>query len=357
MKKTISILSVLLAGVALVSADITVRISVKAILNPATGNRQSGVTDLTFSNTVVGMNAMLQSYGRGYQLQWVGNALVNVGGMGQYSSGASQYYSVDFVNDPNGDTLKEQFEANAIADPATYGWDTTAVNVYIVQFGGANWNVCSFPGHQIVLVNGAAGYSTAATLLHEIGHYFNLSHTFNGRQNLNPDNSACTNGCNCAQFIGGGNDAVADTILDHDCWTSQNDIANGNFGFSYNTLSVNNQAAVDRIWNNLMSYHGRQHATTLTTSDQSDRWTDCANNDRGPVRTGRTRFVATTGSDTTGDGSSTSRYHTLAKGVATATAGGADIVLLRTGNYNEPQTIIKALTIRATRGDAIIGKP
>lgn len=357
MKNIVSILSVLFTGAAMASADITVRISVKAILNPATGNRQSGVTDLTFSNTVVGMNAMLQSYGRGYQLQWVGNALINVGGLGQYNTGASQYYSVDFVNDPNGDTLKDQFEANAIANPATYGWDTTAVNVYIVNFGGANWNVCSFPGHQIVLVNGTAGYATATTLLHEIGHYFNLSHTFNGRQNLNSDNSACTNGCSCAKFIGGGSDAVADTILDHDCWTSQSDIAIGNFGVSYNSLSAGNQAAVDRIWNNLMSYHGRQHPTTLTTSDQSDRWTDSANSDRTAVRTGRTRFVASSGSDTTGDGSSGARYKTLAKGVAVANANGADIVLLRTGNYNEPQTITKALTIRATRGDALIGKP
>src|SRR5204862_6961203 len=32
--------------------------------------------------------------------------------------------------------LKDQFEANAIADPATYGWDTTALNIYIVQCRG-----------------------------------------------------------------------------------------------------------------------------------------------------------------------------------------------------------------------------
>src|SRR2546425_2617255 len=74
MKKSFVMLAVLLAGVALASADIIARISVKAILNPATGNRQPGVSDVTFSNTVVGMNAMLQSYGRGYQLQWLGNA-------------------------------------------------------------------------------------------------------------------------------------------------------------------------------------------------------------------------------------------------------------------------------------------
>jgi hypothetical protein len=31
-----------------------------------------------------------------------------------------------------------------------------------------------------------------------------------------------------------------------------------------------------------------------------------------------------------------------------------DIVLLRAGTYTEPQTITKALTLRATRGTAVI---
>ena len=43
--------------------------------------------------------------------------------------------------------------------------------------------------------------------------------------------------------------------------------------------------------------------------------------------------------------------------VGAASASGSDIVLVRGGNYNEPQTITKALTIRATRGSALIGKP
>ena len=346
-----------LAGSLPMRADITVRVSVKAVLNPATGNRQPGVSDVTFSNTVVAMNDMLNSYGRGYHIQWVGNALINVGGLGQFNTGPSQYYSKDFVNDADGDAKKDEFETNAINNAVTYGWDASAVNIYIVQFGGANWNVCSFPGSQIILVNGAAGYSTATTVLHEIGHYFNLSHTFNGRLNQNSNGSACTNGCSCAKFIGGGSDGVSDTILDHDCWTDQDDIAIGNYGTSYANSTSPQRAAVDLIWNNLMSYHGRQHATTLCTSDQNDRWTDSATSDRPGVRTGRTRFVATTGNDTTGTGTSTSRYRTLAKGVAVAAGAGADIVLLRTGNYNEPQTITKAVTLRATRGDAIIGKP
>jgi hypothetical protein len=341
----------LFAGAAF--GDITIRVSVKAVLNPATGARQPGVSDLTFSNTMFYMKGMMNTNARGYHLQWVGDALINVGGLNQFNSGPSQYYSKDFVNDDDGDAKKDEFEANAIANPATYGWDNSAVNIYIVQFGGANWNVCSFPGQQIILVNGVAGYSNPSTVLHEIGHYFNLSHTFLGRQNLNANGTACTNGCSCAQLIGGGNDFCADTILDHDCWNSQNDIALGNYGLSYANLNGTQTFNVDSMWWNLMSYHNRQHFTTLFTPDQSDRWADSANNDRPAVRTGRTRFVATTGNDSTGNGSSGNRYRTVVKGVTIANSG--DIVLLRAGNYNETMTVTKAVTLRATRGDAIVG--
>ena len=335
--------------------EITIRVSVKAVLNPATGLRQPGVSDLTFSNTMAVMNGMLHTNARGYRMQWVGNALMNVGGLNQYNTGPSQYYDKDFVNDDDGDAKKDEFEANAIANPATYGWDSSAVNIYIVRFGGANWNVCSFPGQQIILVNGVAGYSNPSTVLHEIGHYFNLSHTFLGRQNLNANGTACTNGCSCAQFVGGGNDACADTILDHDCWDSQNDIALGNYGLSYVNLNGTQTLNVDNMWWNLMSYHNRQHSTTLFTPDQSDRWADSANSDRPDVRNGRTRFVATTGNDTTGTGSSLLRYRTVAKAVSVANSS-ADIVLVRAGSYNETMTITKALTLRATRGTALIGQ-
>jgi nitrous oxidase accessory protein NosD len=45
----------------------------------------------------------------------------------------------------------------------------------------------------------------------------------------------------------------------------------------------------------------------------------------------------------------------VARGVSEAQAG--DIVLIRPGHYNEPMTISKAVALRATRGDALIGKP
>jgi nitrous oxidase accessory protein NosD len=46
---------------------------------------------------------------------------------------------------------------------------------------------------------------------------------------------------------------------------------------------------------------------------------------------------------------------TVAQGITRASAG--DIVLIRPGHYNEPMTITKALTFRATRGNALVGTP
>ena len=186
MKMKMLLLAMLLAGFA-AQAQIVIRLSVKAVLNPATGFRQSGVSEATFSNTVAGMNAQLASFGRGYQFQWNGT-LINVGGLNQYATGPSQYYDVDFHASPS---LRLQMDSDAQADPAAYAWSSSSVNVYVTRYGGANWNVCSFPANgSIIIVNGVNGYSSSNTVQHEIGHYFNLSHTMNGEQFLNSDFSS-----------------------------------------------------------------------------------------------------------------------------------------------------------------------
>src|SRR5437870_3660494 len=125
----------ILSVAAMARADIVVRLSVKAVLDPATGLRQPGVSEIIFSNTVAGMNALLASFGRGYRYEWVGKTLIDVGGLGQTNTGPSQYYNVDFQDDPNGDALRHQFESNAIAYPSIYRWDSTAANIYILRMG------------------------------------------------------------------------------------------------------------------------------------------------------------------------------------------------------------------------------
>ena len=321
-----------------VAADINMRISVKFILSsggamPCCGNGTfDSFADIT--NQVIFANEMLRSFGRGYQFQIY--EVTTVGGP------ASAFYS-----NPRED--KDLLEAAAEADKAGFKYRDNAINMYVNDANGSA--VCSFPPSDDIILYGQSSRSTS--LWHESGHYFNLQHTHAGATEKNANGTACTNGCSCAQLIGGTADGTADTLADHDCWETADDIAQGNYGLNYSALSAAQKALVDAVLNNIMSYHSdRFHLTP----DQLDRWTDVANSSRIDDVTGRTRFVATTGNDTTGTGTSASRYRTLAKGVAVAAGGGADIVLLRAGNYNEPQTITKAVTLRATRGTAIIGK-
>ncbi len=107
---TLCALCLLILGVSVPArADVTVRISVKVILNPTNGSRPQMVSDLVFSNTFAGMNALLAKFGLGYRYEWVGNKLIDVGGFGQFISGPSHYYDVDFTDDAlsNGGILNQ----------------------------------------------------------------------------------------------------------------------------------------------------------------------------------------------------------------------------------------------------------
>jgi hypothetical protein len=346
-------------------ADIVIRISVKAVLDPATGLRQPGVSELIFSNTVAGMNALLASFGRGYRYEWVGNALIDVGGSNQFNTGPSQYYDSNFDQ-----AVKDEFVTNAISDPVTYGWDFRAANIYIARMGGpAGASSSSFPPRQLTVLTGdrppGRGYSKIYSAIHELGHHFNLKHTHEGQGYLNSDFSTCANqNCSCARLIGGNDDLIADTIFDHECWKSQDAIAQGNYGMNYIDLTAARQAAVTRIWSNIMSYHEDNEGTNevnLFTSDQLDRWTDSANNDRSAEVSGLTWFVDRNNACPAPAGNSACSggiagpFPTVANGITVASAG--DIVLIRPGHYNEPMTIRKAITLRASRGDALVGKP
>ena len=65
--------------------------------------------------------------------------------------------------------------------------------------------------------------------------------------------------------------------------------------------------------------------------------------------------MSTAGSDSAGNGSSTSPYRSLGQSALFASRG--DIVLLRTGNYDERLTIARRVTLRATRGSVRVGRP
>jgi len=55
-------------------------------------------------------------------------------------------------------------------------------------------------------------------------------------------------------------------------------------------------------------------------------------------------------------GTSTTPFNSVADGVNAAASSGRDIVLVRTGNYNEQLTLSEPVTLRAIRvGPTIIG--
>jgi hypothetical protein len=277
--------------------------------------------------------------------------------LGQTNSGPSVYYDVDFNEE---DEQKEAMETDALADPVAFAWESDSVNIYITRYGGANWNVCSFPGDDhIIILNGNAGYATARLVLHEIGHYFDLRHTFSGEQYLNADNTSCTNNdCSCAAFIGGGNDDIDDTKLDHRCWDTRNEVAQGNFGLDENQLNASQSTDVDRIWRNIMSYHDDHHPDIDTmTPDQLDRWSDTANGFRSDAVTGHTWYVDVGDPCWFALGNSKcvafgGPFPTVAEGISAA--GSSDIVLIRGGIYNEVLTLDTPIQLRASRGNAII---
>jgi hypothetical protein len=331
-------LAVLLSLPATVCAnDILMRLSVKFILSPAgmfpcCGNGTfDSFADIT--NQVMVANQKLRAAGRGYQFQiW---EIATIGGV---ATNFWDLYRADKA-------LLEQF---AEANPSAYRWRNNAINIYVTHNDGSA--ACSLPDEDIIVIG---QNSRDTTLWHESGHYFNLRHTHEGQQLLDLDFTACTNGCSCLLRLPGNDDACGDTLPDLTCWQTQDGVARGNFNVNYSALSAANQTRVDNVLNNIMSYHDDRDRIT---SDQLDRWTDAANGPRSADVTGRTRFVDRAYGGVPA-GSSTQPYNTLALGVSAASASGTDIVLLRPGNYNEPQTIRKPLCLRATRGDATIGRP
>ena len=320
-------------------AQLNVRVSVKFILGssgqrPSNGggfgasgvdlvNNASVISNINYSNDLMRRN------GRGYQY-----TLTEI----QDVSGWSGFFNLAARDQDNKEALQAVATSNATTR-AQFFWRDNAVNVYI---NNTSSGYCSSVGNGEAIFVGSRAYDTL--IIHEVGHFFDLAHTHSGEQFRDSDNSSCAAAdCTCAILLGGNTDGITDTIADHECW-SRAQIAAGTPGAS--------QTQIDNVWLNIMSYHLPQDRFT---SGQLDVWTDTANSARNAMVTGRTRFVDRDNVSGFQFGTSVFPYPTVGTGVANAIAG--DIVLIRPGNYNQPQTINKAVTLRATRGNAVIGIP
>ena len=348
----------LLLAPTLAFAQLEWRISIKVFTNangslPQSPSWHLGSNTLYqgLSNGVAIANNVLDTTGRGYR--WRLLDITNVSGTTTpLPTSTNSWFNLS-VNSANQDNL----DASVKANPAGFAFRANAINFYYVNATtGPNGGYCAGPteNQDVILL---APNSFSDVLIHEAGHFFSLLHTHDGQAFNNQNGSPCTNNnCTCAIWIPAHGDAtrISDTILDHQCLGSREQIAVANYGMLYANLQPSQQQLVLNTWLNIMSYHS---PGSLFTDDQMDRMTDSSNDSsqRFNVANGRTRFIATTGNDSSGNGSSTSQYRTVNKGVTMAVNG--DIVLFRAGNYNEQPTLSKPVTLRATRGSATIGKP
>ena len=315
-------------------AQIEWRISVKFILD-ANGRRPPGGpmnSNAEVTNRINYANDIYRASGRGYQFRLT--EIVDL-------AGVSQWFNADSTSG----SVRNGLSSAARNNTSTYAFRNNVINVYVNN--STNGGICSFPadGTDIIIV----GQGTSIGVLpHEVGHFFDLCHT---------------QGCACGGCDTCGDpesDGLLDTLADRACWT-QNDIAQRAYGTTYNDLTAAQSEAVDNTFFNIMSYHP---TLNRVTSDQLDRQTDTSNGARLNVASGRTRFVDYRNNAQSPTGSSArlsplpfpngtgGPFPTVAQGVFFGNAN--DIVLIRVGTYEEGLMLDRPLTLRATRGDAIL---
>ncbi len=318
--------------------EIDVRLSIKYILD-SVGNRPPG----TFSNETNLRNAFdqvnnraMRRWNRGYR--FVITEIQNI-------ADQSEYYNL------TSDTLYRGLENEAEANPSAFFWRTNATNVFIVNSfinnaggGAAIPSLASDAGYELVVF--IANTNPPDIIWpHELGHHFDLYHTFDfsdqvGDTRPDPNPFQCAQAFQCP--MGGSMECCCATKV------ANLDAVSGSWSpQEYNDIRFNT-----------MSYHCNQTLdNTRLTGGQLDRWTDATRRYHLGETTGVTYFVDRNNlTSPPYDGYSTDPHRTLAGGVAAANPAGGDIVLIRTGNYNEPMTITKPLTLRATRGTVNLGQ-
>lgn len=329
-------LAVLAATSGQVHADITVLVSVKFILNSDATHPAGNIgTSTTFQAEVDRGNAILAATGRGYQLQVVEYLDI------QPAAPADQPANYWFMLPAR--TNRKTIESAARANTGIWRWHGSAINIYV---NGSTSGQCSFVGDGLSI---SLGQSVGdGTVLHEIGHFFNLRHTHSGDYADNP----ATPPFLAADLRDG--DGLAETARDNPNISSHDQLSQALFGHVYSAATAGEQAVVDSAYENVMSYHNENVFLPV----QMDLWTFAANADRIGFCTGRTWFVAEFGNDAYPGLMAAFPFATVDRAVSLV-GGPNDVILLRGGSYHRPtgNTISRACTLRATAGPVSIGVP
>lgn len=326
---------------------IDIRVSYKAVLNPATGQRAQNFTDAQIDQAIAQMNQLQAGYRRGFRFVRV-DPIWNVGSLGD-TTGPSRWFNSNFADQNNGLIWRDQMETAARND-ARYVWNNGAINIYLTD--GISGGLGSRPGHDIIILGGAIA-ADGARHMREIGRYFDLCSTHG---------CACGDcGPNPGQCNTPGDDGFLDTLADLPCW-DQDAIALYNYGNTYANIQPWLQPQVDNTFYNIMS--GRNNTSRLT-SEQLNRWTDTAISTRRSVTTGRTWSVwdASTCAFQTGYSECNLGFGgplgSLDAAIDLANPAGGDILRIWSGSFNGARTITKPLTLR-TRingdGDVTLGR-
>lgn len=350
-------LLMLISSLASLQAEITIRLSVKYILaftgaRPDAGNIG---TSAGFDAEITRANCILAATGRGYQLQVV--EYLDIRPPVPQGQSSSYWYNLDARAN------RAVFEAAALADQTTWRWRGDAINIHV---NNSSSGQCSFVGGGLSISLG--NDIIVGTVLHELGHFFNLRHTHSAADNDGDINDW------------GDGDGLAETLDDDP------DASLANINARYPGES---QQKRDDLYFNVMSYHQEDRLLP----DQMDLWTDTANGPRNGFTTGRTiwvdrnnaclspndliepfRTLANALTDIP-DGARLCKTYNLTPGnplppltvslggpyktfsAGLNAAGSGHVVMVRAGRYNEPQTINKKVTLTATRGVATIGAP
>jgi hypothetical protein len=310
---------------------IDVRISVKFIRD-SNGNNPTPAaprtTDIsnptTFAAEVVSANAILDATQRGYRIIALEYLYIRPPEpILPPGLPANFWYNLDARSN------RAVFEAAATADPATWQWRTNAINIYV---NNTTSGQCSFSGtgNSISLGREIAN----GTVLHEIGHFFDLRHTHPG------DYDGMLNGW-------GDGDSLAETLPDD----PDASIADVNAFHAAQPAQLRND-----LINNVMSYHNE----TALLPVQMDIWGTTGNGPRFGFVSGKTFFVSTAGLDALFWGESSGLpLRTLAVAQTRVSSPRLhDTILMRPGTYNESVTISSACTLRAANGTVtIVGQP
>jgi hypothetical protein len=313
-------------------AGVEVKISVKFIHGPGAmppvtvpgGGNIDLSTSAAFDAEIAHGNRVLDATGRACRLRVI--EYINIQPPDPGDQPAGFWYNLDARR------FRQVFETAALASPGVWAWNGNGVlNIYVNNSSSGS---CSFIGTGDSISLGATIF-TQGTVLHEIGHFFDLSHTHSF------DPGPPVNEC-----VYGDGDGLAETLPDNGCFTTMDQLSMANFGVNYATLNAFQRQAVDDTWFNVMSYHVEARLLNI----QMDYWCTNANGARHAVCDGFTWFVATNGLDPFSSGLTPGQSFATVPWALAHVSSPNDVVLLRPGNYGVPATITTPCTLSSSGG-------